>query len=58
MVAFPVGTGPYSNTLNMGELEEQGNYSSLLPHLFMLDSASLCPFGEHIAALPKLSFAL
>ena len=30
---------------------EKGNYSSLLPHLFMLESASLCPFGAHIAVI-------
>ena len=41
-----------------GEFGEQGNYSSLLPHLFMLEFASLCPFGSHIASLPKLSIAL
>ena len=37
---------------------EKGNYSPLLPHLFMLESASLCPFGAHIVALPKLVIAL
>ena len=37
---------------------EQGNYSSLLPHLFMLKYASLCPFGAHIATLPKLAISL
>ena len=41
-----------------GEIGEQGNYNSLLPHLFMLESASLSPFGEHNAALFKLAFAL
>ena len=37
---------------------EQGNYSSLLPHLFMLESASLCPFGAHISTLPNISLSL
>ena len=37
---------------------EKGSYSSLLPHLLMLESASLCPFGAHIVALPKIAFAL
>ena len=37
---------------------DKGNYSSLLPHVFMLESASLCPFGEHIANLPKICISL
>ena len=37
---------------------EKGNYSSLLSHLFMLESASLCPFGAHIATLPKISIEM
>ena len=37
---------------------EQGNHSSLLPHLFMLEAASLCPFGTHIVSLPKIYIAL
>ena len=41
-----------------GETGEQGKYCSLLPHLFMLESASLCPFGAHSVALPKISFDL
>ena len=41
-----------------GEFGEKENYSSLFPHLFMLDSASLCPFGAHSATLPKIFFAL
>ena len=41
-----------------GEIGEQGNYSSFLPHLYMIECASLCPFGAHSADLPKLSFSL
>ena len=41
-----------------GEFGEQGNYSSLLPHLFMLESTSICPFGEESAPLPKIPFSL
>ena len=41
-----------------GEIGEQENYSSLLPHLFVLVSTSRCPFGEHTTALPKISFTL
>ena len=35
---------------------EQGNYSSLLPHLFMLESASLCPFGGQLLLFPSFPF--
>ena len=41
-----------------GEIGEKGNYSPLFPHLFMHESASLCPFGEHSVSLPKLAFSL
>ena len=41
-----------------GEFGEKGNYSSLFPHLFMLESTSLCPFGAHSGALAKISFSL
>ena len=41
-----------------GESWEQGNNSSLFPHLFMLEFASLCPFGAHSAAPTKLAFVL
>ena len=41
-----------------GEIGEKGNYSSLLPHLLILEFASLCPFGAHSATLPKISFSL
>ena len=43
--------------IERGEFGEQGNYSSLLPHLFMLESASLCPFGSHSDALPNISIS-
>ena len=41
-----------------GEFGEKGNYKSLFPHLFMLEFASLCPFGAHSASLPKLSIVM
>ena len=40
------------------EIGDQGNYSPLLPHLLILEFASLCPFGAHNAALPNISFYL
>ena len=38
-----------------GGIEEQGNYSPLLPEL-ILESASFCPL-EHFVFFPSLSFA-
>ena len=38
--------------IEVGEFGEKGNYSSLFPQLFILESTYIFPFGAHIGVLP------
>ena len=57
---FPFG-GIYIEPLGCieaGQFGERGKYISMFPHLFMLESACLCPFGAHIVVIANISFDL
>ena len=45
------------DALEEDNIWEQGNYSSLFPHSYMLESASLCPFEHTLLLFPGFSLS-